>query len=108
MFASFRFAPEWTVLAVVALVDLVWAQQIGFHLVLGGIDALVFMGPLSLLIAVWALRAARAALVLEFFCLSLTCSAVFGVFSYLSLASARGPLWDAQLLAADRALGFDW
>jgi hypothetical protein len=108
MSASFRFAPEWTVLAVVALVDLVWAQQIGFRLLLGGQDALVLLGPLPLLIAAWALRAERAALVLEFFCLSLACTAVFGVFSYLSLASAHGPLQDAELLAADRALGFDW
>lgn len=108
MFASSRFAPEWTALAVVALVDLAWAQQIGFHLLFSSQDALVLLGPLPLLIAAWALRAERAALVLEFFCLSLTCTAVFGVMSYLSLASAHGALVDAQLLAADRALGFDW
>jgi hypothetical protein len=108
MFAYSRFPFEWMALAVIALVDLIWAQRIGFHLLVGGGDALVLMAPLFLLAVAWVRRAPRAALALEFFCLSLACATVYGVMSYLALASAHGPLRDSTLLATDRALGFDW
>lgn len=108
MQASPRFKPEWIALAVIALVDLVWAQRIGFRLLVDLRDILILAAPVALLLAAWKLRAARASLVLEFFCLTLAGATVLGVMSYLSTASAYGPLWDARFLAADRALGFDW
>lgn len=108
MHASPRFKPEWIALAVIALVDLVWAQRIGFRLLVDLRDVLILSAPVALLVAAWKLRATRAALVLEFFCLTMAGATVLGVMSYLSTASAYGPLWDARFLAADRALGFDW
>lgn len=108
MQASPRFMPEWIALAIVALVDLVWAQQIGFRLLVDLRDVLITMAPVVLLVAAWALRATRVALIFEFFCLTIAGTAIFGVMSYLAMGSAYGPLWDARLLAADKALGLDW
>ncbi|HEX4371628.1 MAG TPA: phosphatase PAP2 family protein [Rhizomicrobium sp.] len=108
MFSRLRFPLEWIALTFIALVDLIWAQQIDFRLLVDSGDAAAIATPLLLLIAAWVARAPRAALALEFFCLSLACAVVYGVMSYLALASAYGPLRDATLLAADRALGFDW
>lgn len=103
-----NFALEWTGLAAIALVNVIWALAIDFHLIVGLIDFMLVSAVLVLLIAARKMRAERAAFVLEFFCLSLGATAAFGVFSYLAMASAYGPLMDAPFLAADRALGFDW
>jgi hypothetical protein len=103
-----NFPVEWAGLATVALVDAVWARVINFHLMIGIRDFLLMAIVLILMALAHKLRAERAGLVMEYFCLSLFTTAAYGVFSYLAMASAYGPLLDGPFLAADRALGFDW
>jgi len=101
------FVPEWCGLAVMALVEILWARALGFHLTLG---TAAIATPLVLALSLFAARAfgfARTGLFLEYGALSLVGSFALVVLSYLCMASA-GPLVDAQLLAFDRALGFDW
>lgn len=101
------FVPEWCGLAVMALAEILWARAIGFHLTLG---TAAIATPLVLALSLFAARAfgfARTGLFLEYGALSLVGSFALVVLSYLCMASA-GPLVDAQLLAFDRALGFDW
>lgn len=103
-----NFIPEWIGLAAIALLDVIWAQAIDFHLIVGPYDVLLVGVPLAFVIGAQRFRAERTAFALEYFCLSLGGTAVFGVLSYLAMASAYGPLLDGPFLAADRALGFDW
>jgi hypothetical protein len=103
-----NFPVEWTGLAVIALMDAIWARAIDFHLLIGSRDFLLIAIVLALTAVTYGLRAERAGLVMEYFCLSLVTTAAYGVFSYLAMASAYGPLLDGPFLAADRAMGFDW
>ncbi len=104
----FNFPVEWAGLAFIVLVDAIWSNAIHFHLIIGLRDFLLLAATLMLMVIAQRLRAERAALVMEYFCLSLVATAAFGVFSYLAMASAYGPLLDGPFLAADRVLGFDW
>ena len=100
------FVAEWCAIAVMGAIDLGWARQIDFHLLLDGHAAIV---PAGMLIA-YILRGiapSNVRLMVEYFCLSLAGTVTLVVFSYLALASAHGPLVDPALLSADRALGFD-
>jgi hypothetical protein len=103
-----EFRTEWCVVAATIVADAVWAQAIGFHLVMGWTPLLVIAGIAAVYGAVRVFCSERFGLLAEYFCLSLAGSASLLVFLYLSLTSAPGPLVDTQLLAADRALGFDW
>ena len=101
------FRPEWCAVAALALLDFVWARAIGFHLALGPV---AFATPAILLLLVTAPRALgreRIALFFEYAALSLLGSFGLIILSYLCMASS-GTLADPWLLAADRALGFDW
>jgi len=101
------FKPEWCAVAALALLDFVWARAIGFHLTLGPV---AFATPAILLLLVAAPRALgreRVALFFEYAALSLLGSFGLIILSYLCMASS-GRLADPWLLAADRALGFDW
>jgi PAP2 superfamily protein len=107
--ASFSdFAPEWLALAAIAAADAAWARLIGFHLLVTARDLMVVGGAGALAVLARLLKQKRAALMTEYFCLSLAGTIVFCVMSYLAMASTDGRLWDARFLAADRALGFDW
>jgi hypothetical protein len=101
------FAPEWLALLAIAALDVVWARAIGFHLSIGWGDGKMIGAALvaMLLLRVWSVKA--GGMIAEYFSLTACATMVFGVLSYLSLASSRAPV-DAPLLAADRALGFDW
>jgi hypothetical protein len=61
------------------------------------------MGLMILLRWFWP----RGGMMAEYFSLTAAASVVFAVLSYLCLASS-GAMADVPLLAADRALGFDW
>jgi len=101
------FRPEWCAVAALVLLDFVWARAIGFHLMLGPV---VLAMPAILLLLVTVPRAlgrARIALFFEYAALSLLGSFGLIILSYLCMASS-GKLADPWLLAADRALGFDW
>ena len=97
----------WLGLVAIALLDAVWANVIGVHLVIGWrpceMPALLAVTAITL----HALGLKRPALIAEYLALSVAMAAVFTVLCYLAFGSS-GALVDGQLLAADRALGFDW
>lgn len=105
------FVPEWCGLGLLALLDAAWAQHIHFHLILTWQDIGLLFASIAAMAAMrlfgrqgfWN----RGSLVAEYFGLTFAATCVFGVLSYLALASS-GPLIDSALLAADRMLGFDW
>lgn len=100
------FAPEWLALLALAILDLVWARAIGFHLTVSWSDGkLLGLGLLAVVLV--RIFSKRGSMMAEYFSLTAATTIVFAVLSYLSLA-ASGPLVDAPLDAADRALGFDW
>jgi membrane-associated phospholipid phosphatase len=103
----FDFAPEWIALLAIAMLDIVWARAIGFHLIIGWYDGRVLGLGLCVAIALRLATVRKGAAMAEYFSLTMAAAALFGVLSYLCLASS-GPLVDAQLAAADRSLGFDW
>ena len=105
-FAS-EFVPEWCALGVLLLLDVAWARAIGFHLSIARGDFLLPGLALAVLMGLQLLAWRRGALMAEYFVLTLAATVLFGVLSYLCLASS-GPLIDTRLLAMDRALGFDW
>jgi hypothetical protein len=101
------FAPEWIALAALAAVDAVWAQRIGFHLILTWHDLKMPGLILTLALALRGLGQARAAIAAELLGLWLVMAGVFEVLSYLAMASS-GALVDPQLQALDHMLGFNW
>ncbi len=105
---SCEFPAEWCAVGATIAVDWVWAETIQFHLLLGWQAAVTIAAIATVYALVRIFLAPRFALLAEYFCLSLAGTAALLVFSYLCLASAHGPLVDQDLLAADRALGFDW
>lgn len=101
------FVPEWGVLVLAALAELAWARTIGFHMRLSPAAIATPLALAALILLSRGFGFARTGLFLEYGALSLVGSFALVVLSYLCMASA-GPLVDAQLLAFDRALGFDW
>lgn len=106
------FAPEWIALALVALLDLVWARAIGFHLVITWLDGkllgLAFAILLTLKLAPLRGTFIKSRTMVEYFSLTTVATLVFATLSYLSLASSGPVMIDDHLMAADRAMGFDW
>jgi hypothetical protein len=100
------FGPEWLALLALAVLDLFWARAIGFHLAIGWSDGkLIGLGLVVMLLL--RLFKTRGGMMAEYFSLTAMATVIFGVMSYLCLASS-GPLVDSSLQAGDRALGFDW
>lgn len=102
-----EFAPEWMALALMAVIDALWARAIGFHLIVTWRDLQI---PALVLAAVLGLRCfslQRGALAFELLGLWLVMAGVFQVLSYLCMASS-GALADTTLQSLDRAMGFDW
>lgn len=101
------FAPEWLALLAITALDLVWARAIGLHLSIGWGDGKMIGAALAAMLLLRAFSVKSGGMIAEYFSLSAAAIMVFGVMSYLALASSRA-LVDGPLLAADRALGFDW
>jgi len=100
------FAPEWFALIAVAALNLLWGWAIDFHLTADWSNGKMIGSGIAVMLLLrcfWA----RGGMMAEYFSLTAAATVVFGVLSYLCLASS-GPMADAALLAADRALGFDW
>jgi len=108
MSAKFKsdFAPEWFALVALAVLNLFWGRAIGFHLTADWSNGKMVGGGIAVML-VLRLFWPRGGMMAEYFSLTAAASVVFGVLSYLCLASS-GAMADARLLAADRALGFDW
>jgi hypothetical protein len=101
------FAAEWFGVGVLALTTAIWARTINFDLAVQWHDVLLPCGVMVAVMLAHVLMSRRASLVAEYFLLTAIATAVFGVASYLSMATGR-PLADGGLMAADRAIGFDW
>jgi hypothetical protein len=101
------FAAEWLGVAALAVGAAIWALNIKFGLAVQWHDALLPCGVILAVMLAHVLVSRRASLVAEYFLLTAAATAVFGVASYLSMTTGR-PLADSVLMAADRAIGFDW
>jgi hypothetical protein len=101
------FTPEWLALLAIAALDLVWARAIGFHLTVTWADGKLIWVALIAMLLLRVFSVAVGGMIAEYFSLTAAATMTFAVLSYLCLASS-GALVDAPLLAADRALGFDW
>ena len=101
------FPTEWLGVGALVLVSLAWLSRSPVAFRASWQDGSVLL----LIVAVFAttnwLGLKRTGLIAEYLALSGFATGVFAVISYLAFA-ASGPLVDKQLLAADRALGFDW
>ncbi|HEX3430247.1 MAG TPA: phosphatase PAP2 family protein [Rhizomicrobium sp.] len=101
------FAAEWIGIAIVALFALFWAHGIRFGLAVKWDDFLLPVLAVLAIVSARLLRSERGSLAAEYFLLTIMATAAFGVISYLSMTTDR-PLADTALMAADRAIGFDW
>jgi hypothetical protein len=104
---KFEFAPEWLALALMAVVDALWARAIGFHLIVTWHDLQQPMAVLALTLGLRRFSLPRAALAAELLGLWLVMAPIFQVLSYLCMASSS-PLVDSSLMSLDRMMGFDW
>lgn len=102
-----RFAPEWLLVAALALVMVPWARAIGLTFTIEPAALLMPLAATALMLGLWVAGLRKGQLIAEYFILTLTATIVFCAFSYLCLASAHGSA-DTTLAAMDRALGFDW
>lgn len=101
------FAPEWIGAAFIFVICAAWAVTIQFQLDVTWHDGLLLTAALAAVFAMRVFGSRKFGLVAEYFALTVAATAAFGIFSYLSMTTGR-PLIDAELNAADRALGFDW
>jgi len=101
------FVPEWAAVGMLTLLAGLWA----FHIQLQLTHGQNILGPVALLFGTTLLLRAfsfrRGGLIVEYLALSCAVSTAVCALSYLSLASSQ-TLVDGQLMAMDRALGFDW
>lgn len=101
------FAVEWLGVAVIAIGAVIWAWSIDFRLAMQWRDFLLPAGVVLAVLLAHVVGSKRAGLVTEYFLLTGIATGVFAVASYLSMTVDR-PLADGVLMAADRAIGFDW
>lgn len=104
---TLAFAPEWLGIAAVVAMSAIWATRIGFHLQIAWHNFTVVTAVLIVMFGLRLFGQKRGALIAEFLALTLAMAIAFTVFAYLCMASS-GPLVDRQLLAVDKAIGFDW
>jgi hypothetical protein len=102
------FPIEWSAVAALAVLDLLWARRTGFSLSLASLGGrtLILVLIAGLLLRV-CFQQNRLSLAAEFFAVSFAATATFGILSYLCCAIDY-PLVDKPLLRFDRAIGFDW
>ena len=105
--AILLFGPEWLAVGAVALLDLVLAQRIHFHLIMSWNNVMGTAAFLGAALLLHLFGYPRGRLVLEYTAIVAAGTAVLCVLSYVSFAMS-GPLIDNQLLAIDRMMGFDW
>lgn len=101
-----HFAPEWGAVLALALLEIPLCWMAGLHFHLSHHDGYLFAVPLAAA-ALAAGAFPRLSLVFEFLALMLLTSTAMCVLAYVAVAQS-GPLVDTQLLAMDRAIGFDW
>lgn len=101
------FRAEWLGVGLVAGLDIVLSIFARFHLVATWHDGVQIAAALGLMLALKIAGVRRGGLMAEYFAVAAAAAAGLEVLSYLCLALS-GHLADDQLLAWDRALGFDW
>lgn len=102
-----EFVPEWAAIGMLTLLVGLWASHIQLQLTHGQkvLLPIALLFGATLLLRVLSFR--RGGLILEYLALTFAVSTAVCALSYLSLASSQ-TLVDEQLMAMDRALGFDW
>ena len=101
------FVPEWGAVGLLSLLVGLWASQVQLQFTHGQNILLPVAFLFGATLVLRALSFRRGGLILEYLALSFAVSAAVCALSYLSLASSD-TLVDGQLMAMDRALGFDW
>jgi membrane-associated phospholipid phosphatase len=101
------FAPEWIGATAIFAVCAAWAMAIHFQLDVAWRDGLIAIPAIVAVFVMRAFGSHKFGLIAEYFALTVVATAAFGILSYLSMTTGR-PLVDAELNAADRALGFNW
>lgn len=102
------FPFEWLGVALLALLDAIWAEHIGFTLAIGVRDFVCLSSIFAVSLAFRTVfHDERASYIAEYLVLTIVTAAVFAVLSYLCW-TLPVPLEDARLLRADQTLGFDW
>jgi hypothetical protein len=101
------FAPEWGAALALVLADLLLSLHAGVHFQFT--PGAYWIVPPLLAAAALARRHGhrRIVLLLDYFALLIVTDTAVRVATYAASAMG-GTLWDARLMAADRALGFDW
>ncbi|MGY3444025.1 MULTISPECIES: phosphatase PAP2 family protein [unclassified Bradyrhizobium] len=98
----------WLVIAVIAVIDLVWLRMSGMSVALAPAKAVMFVIVASLALVYVRFRPDRRIAELAIACAQLIAfTAVAAVLSYLTVTS-KFPLIDRQLAAIDAALYLDW
>src|SRR6478752_10413093 len=92
------FVPEWSAIALLALIDAIWAAQIGLTFTIVPADFLVPALGIALMSGARFFAFRRASFTAEYFALSLAASIAICALSYLCLASSTA-LADGQLAA---------
>jgi len=108
--ATFNTLCVWSLLGFLGLLDAVWMTARGFSAApLRFLELLAAAGAMLALSAFYTYvrRDVRIATLTHLGAVTLVFSAAGAVFSYL-LVTLNLPLIDAELSAADRAMGFDW
>jgi hypothetical protein len=101
------FCAEWLGVALIAIMDAVLSGFAGFHLIVTWRDGLQIAAGLGVMLALKLASVRRGGMMAEYFAVTAAATAALAILSYLCLAMS-GPLVDDSLLAADRALRFDW
>ena len=97
------FAREWGAAAVLITIELLLLKS-------SGVQFIVTPGAYCVAPLLWMaarITRGRRSLFLDFMALMIVTDLAIRVATYMAMATG-GPLWDAKLAAADRALGFDW
>ena len=101
------FTAEWLGIGAVAVLDIACVHAAGIRLILAWHDGLQIALGLGVMLSLKIFADRRGSMMAEYFALTAASTSVILVLSYACLALS-GPLIDDRLLAADRALRFDW
>jgi len=103
-----EFPLEWAGVALLALIDMVWATRIRFSFAVSLRDVVALSAIFAISLLFRSLyRNRRGSLIVEFCALTIAATCGLQVLSYLCCATSL-PLVDSKLVQFDRIIGFDW
>ena len=101
------FVPEWLGIVLMFAIAGVWMAGIDFDVHIAWHDFALPLAAVIGIVGAHSMKGRAPGLIAEYFALTVFATVAFGFLSYLSMTTGR-PFVDRDLLAADRALGFDW